>query len=167
MAARQAKLVRQAVAALVLVTAFGAGALAAGANRAPGGQASALAAPATRIVSLVPSATETLFAIGAGGRVVGVSSFDSFPAEVRTLPRVGALLDPDTERILALRPDLVILYGSQVDLQSRLERAGIRTQTYRHGGIAEVFAGLRELWALTGRAADAARIARELQSRID
>ena len=61
---------------------------------------------AQRIVSLVPAVTEMLFAIGAGPQVVGVSSYDHFPPEVEALPKVGALLDPDTERILvaAARP---------------------------------------------------------------
>jgi iron complex transport system substrate-binding protein len=54
-----------------------------------------------------------LFAVGAGPQVVGVSSYDDFPPEAKALPRVGALLDPDTERILSLRPDLVVVYGSQ------------------------------------------------------
>ena len=70
-----------------------------------------------------PAVTEMLFAIGAGPQVVAVSSYDEFPPEVKSLPRVGALLDPDVERILALRPDLVISYGSQTDLQAQLERA--------------------------------------------
>ena len=61
-------------------------------------------APPQRIVSLVPALTEMLFAIGAGPQVVGVSSYDEFPPQVKALPQVGALLDPDVERILALLP---------------------------------------------------------------
>ena len=74
-----------------------------------------------RIISLVPNVTEILFAIGAGPQVVAVSTYDVEPPEVRALPTVGALVDPDTERIIALRPDLVITYGSQVDLQTQLK----------------------------------------------
>ena len=59
-----------------------------------------------RIVSLVPSLTEILFAIGAGPSVVGVDSFSNYPPDVEKLPRVGALVDPDVERILALRERL-------------------------------------------------------------
>ena len=72
-------------------------------------------------MSLVPAVTEMLFAIGAGPQVVGVSSFDTFPPEVEKLPRVGALLDPDIERILSLRPDLVVVYGSQTDSQAQFD----------------------------------------------
>ena len=120
-----------------------------------------------RIVSLVPALTEMLFAIGAGPQVVGVSSYDAFPPEVKKLPRVGALLDPDTERILALRPDLVITYGSQSNAEAQFARAGIRTYSYRHGGIATILESLRELAALTGRRADGDRIASDLQARFD
>jgi iron complex transport system substrate-binding protein len=120
-----------------------------------------------RIVSLVPALTEMLFAIGAGPQVVGVSSYDAFPPEVKTLPRVGALLDPDTERILALRPDLVVTYGSQSNAETQFARAGIGTYSYRHGGIATILASLSELAVLTGHRADGERVARDLQARFD
>lgn len=120
-----------------------------------------------RVVSLVPALTEILFAIGAGPQVVAVSSYDEFPPEAARLPRVGALLDPDGERILALRPDLVLVYGSQIEQQAQFERAGIRTFSYRHGGIGTVLDTIRELGQLTGHPAEAARVARDLQAGIE
>jgi iron complex transport system substrate-binding protein len=120
-----------------------------------------------RIVSLVPAITEMLFAIGAGPQVVAVSSFDEFPAEVKSLPTVGALLDPDTERILSLRPDLVIVYGSQSDLEMRLHRAGIRTFGYRHGGMATTLGTIRDLGAATGHRQKASALVSSLRSRLD
>jgi iron complex transport system substrate-binding protein len=120
-----------------------------------------------RIVSLVPALTEVLFAIGAGPQVVAVSSFDEFPAEVKKLPRVGALLDPDTERILALRPDMVVVYGSQSDLQAQFARARVRTFAYRHGGISTILATIRALGGATGHDAAAATLIRDLQARLD
>ena len=86
----------------------------------------ALRAEARRIVSIVPATTEMLFAMGAGDRVVAVGSYDRFPVEVAKLPRVGALLDPDVERIIAIHPDLVVLYGTQTELRTQLERASRR-----------------------------------------
>jgi len=121
---------------------------------------------ARRIVSLVPGLTEALFAIGAGAQVVGVSSFDEFPPEVKALPKVGALIDPDTERILALRPDLVVVYGSQSDLQTQLARAGIATFNYRHGGIAATLDTIRELGAAAGHQSESDRLAASLQARL-
>ena len=120
-----------------------------------------------RIVSLVPALTEMLFVIGAGPQVVGVSSFDNFPAEVKSLPRVGALLDPDTERMLALRPTLVVTYGSQTELHKQLARAGIKTYVYRHGGIGTILQTMRELGDATGQRAQADRVVRDLQGRLD
>jgi iron complex transport system substrate-binding protein len=122
--------------------------------------------PALRIVSLVPAITEMLFAIGAGPQVVAVSSFDEFPPQVSRLPKVGALLDPDVERILALRPDLVITYGSQSQLESQLARAGIDAFSYRHGGIATVLETLRDLGTTTGHAGEAQRVVEDIRGRL-
>jgi iron complex transport system substrate-binding protein len=127
---------------------------------------SATPAPAKRIISLVPALTEILFAIGAGPQVIAVSSFDDDPPEVLKLPRVGALLDPDTERILALRPDLVLIYGSQSELEEQLETAGIRVFVYRHGGLGDVGPAFRALGERTGRAAEAARTWGEIDKRL-
>src|SRR5476649_137226 len=78
-----------------------------------------------RIVSLVPAVTEMIFAMGDSARVAAVSNYDHFPAEVSRLPRVGGLLDPSVERILAAKPDLVIVYATQKELIERLDRARI------------------------------------------
>jgi len=120
-----------------------------------------------RIVSLVPALTEMLFAIGVGSSVIGVSNFDAFPPDVSRLPRVGALLDPDTERILSLRPTLVLIYGSQTDLQAQFRRAGIRTYVYRHGGIRTIYQSLQELGDATDHRPQADRVVRDLRARID
>jgi iron complex transport system substrate-binding protein len=120
-----------------------------------------------RIVSLVPAVTEMLFAIGAGGQVVAVSSYDEFPPAVKALPRVGALLDPDIERTLGLTPDLVISYGSQTEFQEQLRRAGIRSFSYRHAGLSGIFLTLSELGSATGHTEEAAGLARALRQQLD
>ena len=124
-------------------------------------------APARRIVSLIPAVTEMLFAIGAGPQVVAVSSFDDFPPEVKSLPRVGALLDPDVERILTLRPDLVITYGSQGSVEAQLARAGIKTFSYRHGGVRAILQTLRDLGTATGRVPQAEGKTREIEAKLN
>ena len=118
-------------------------------------------------MSLVPALTEILFAVGAGSQVAGVSTYDDFPPEAKAVPRVGALLDPDVERILSLRPDLVITYGSQAGLEAQLAGAGIRIFSYRHGGIASILRTLREIARVTGHAAEGDRQAREIEGRLD
>jgi ABC-type Fe3+-hydroxamate transport system substrate-binding protein len=120
-----------------------------------------------RIISLVPAVTEMLFAIGAGGRVIAVSSFDRFPPEVATLPRVGALIDPDTERILSLRPDLVAIYHTQQDVRAQLARAQVPVFVYEHAGLADVTATLRQVGQRVGAPGPAAKLASSIEARID
>ena len=91
-----------------------------------------------RIVSLVPAVTEMLFALGAGDRVVGVSDYDTYPPEALERPRVGALINPNLEKIFELQPDIVITYGTQALLRDRLAVAGIRQYPFRHGPIEEM-----------------------------
>jgi iron complex transport system substrate-binding protein len=119
-----------------------------------------------RIVSLIPAVTEMLFAIGAGPQVVAVGSFDTYPPEVASLPRVGALLDPDVERILSLRPDLVMVYGSQTNLREQLERARIPTYVYTHAGLPDVFTTMRAVGARVGREKAAADLAAGIERRV-
>jgi iron complex transport system substrate-binding protein len=76
------------------------------------GRTVALAAPARRIVSLSPASTELLFALGLGGRVVGRTRFDDWPAAAKAVPEVGDGMAPSVEAIAARRPDLVLLYAS-------------------------------------------------------
>jgi iron complex transport system substrate-binding protein len=119
-----------------------------------------------RIISLVPGATEMLFAIGAGPRVVAVSSYDKEPPQVTSLPRVGALLDPDVERILSLKPDLIVVYHSQHDLIRQLERAGVSHFSYVHGGLADIFRTIRDLAVRTGDTEQAARVVKEIEDTL-
>lgn len=120
----------------------------------------------TRIISLIPAVTEMLFAIGAGPQLVAVSSFDHFPPDVESLPKVGALIDPDLERIMALRPDLVVVYGSQQELHRQLERAKIPVYAYSHAGLADITTTIEALGARVGREQAASQLARQITSRI-
>jgi iron complex transport system substrate-binding protein len=122
--------------------------------------------PAKRIVSLIPALTEMTFAIGAGDAVVAVSSYDEDPPQVKSLPKVGALIDPDVERIIALRPDLVLLYASQTDLITQLSRARIPYYEYRHGGLASVTVTIRALGQRTGHAREAEALAADIERRL-
>ena len=132
--------------------------LVAGPDASPAGAPAATQIP-TRIVSLVPSVTEMLFAIGAGPAVAGVGSFDREPPEIERLPRVGGLLDPDLERILSLRPDLAVVYESQTDLRQQLELARVPLFVYTHAGLTDVTQTLRDLGRRVGRGQEADRLA--------
>jgi iron complex transport system substrate-binding protein len=123
-------------------------------------------AAATRIVSIIPATTEMLFAMGAGDRVVAIGSFDHYPPEAERLPRVGALIDPNVERILTLRPDLVVVYGTQADLISQLDRAHIPFYSYTHRGLSDIATTIRALGARVGVDANANALADRLERRL-
>jgi iron complex transport system substrate-binding protein len=122
--------------------------------------------PARRVISIIPATTEMLFAMGAGDRVVGVGSYDRFPPHVDKLPKVGALLDPNVERILALKPDLVVLYGTQTDLRRQLERAGVPIYAYVHRGLPDITDTIRSLGARVGVAAQANALADRIERQL-
>jgi iron complex transport system substrate-binding protein len=107
-----------------------------------------------------------LFAMGAESDVIGVSSFDRFPAEVSSRPKVGGLLDPDTERIITLRPTLVVIYETQVELRDRLASVGIPTWLYRHGSVASIYDTIRGLGHALGRTANADALTHRMQQQI-
>ncbi len=120
-----------------------------------------------RIVSLVPAVTEMLYAIGAGPHMVGVSSFDTYPPEVKSLPKVGGLLDPDIERIISLRPDLVVVSETNTGLRSKLAEAGVATFPYALGDLANVTRTLGRLGTATGFEWQAALVSKTIQGRLD
>jgi iron complex transport system substrate-binding protein len=125
------------------------------------------AVPPYRIVSLIPAVTEMIFAVGAGQRLVGVTSYDHFPREVSRIARVGGLLDPDVERILALKPDLVVVYNTQGELKQRLDRAGIGYYVYEHGTLPDIIATLRTIGARIGFADRSNALAADIEQAID
>ncbi len=95
--------------------------------------------PAQRIVSLQPSFTEAICALGACDRLVGVDRFSTWPEAVKGLPKVGSLRDPDIERILALKPDVVLVRPNH-RLDDKLEKLGIKVLTLNaqtHGDVAQ------------------------------
>ena len=116
-----------------------------------------LRAPPRRIVSLNPSTTELLFAIGAGGRLVGRTTYDRWPDAALALPDLGPGLRPNVEGVLAARPDLVLLYASDDnrDAARRFRAAGVATAAYRVDRIADFRRVTLALGALTGDSAAA------------
>jgi iron complex transport system substrate-binding protein len=108
-----------------------------------------------------------LFAIGAGDQVVGVSSYEIYPPEAKKRPSMGALFDPDVERILATKSDLVIVYGSQTELMSRLQRASVPMFKYEHAGLADITSTIRALGERVGRGARAREVAAAIERDLD
>lgn len=120
-----------------------------------------------RIVSTSPSITETLFALGVGDRVVGVSLYCWFPAEVAKLPKVGTFLRPDVEVIARLKPDLVFLHPGPGAAATQLDRLGIRSVTVERGSFSNVMASIATIGRAAGAGDRADRLRSDLTSRLD
>ncbi len=127
-----------------------------------------LAAPARRIVSLLPSFTEMLFAIGAGDRLVGRTAWCDYPPAALAVPSVGDGIPPNVEAVAARRPDLVVLYrsGPNATAAEQLERLGIRTVLFDLNRLEELAPAARRLGVLTGRRAAGDSLARAMDSLV-
>jgi len=125
-----------------------------------------LAAPARRVVSLLPSFTEILFAIGAGERLVGRTAWCDYPPAALAVPSVGDGMPPNVEAVAARRPDLAVLYrsGPNVTAAEQLERLGVQTVLFDLNRLEELGPVARRLGVLTGRRAAADSLARVMDS---
>jgi len=122
-----------------------------------------LRAPAQRIVSLIPATTEWLFALGAGGAVIGRTTWCDYPEAATAVPNLGDGIAPNLEAIVAVQPDLVLLYHSPANTQAaeRLRGLGIPTLVLRTDNLADLDRHLGLLGRATGRTAvaDSLRVA--------
>jgi len=107
-----------------------------------------------------------LFAMQAGDRVVAVSNYDTYPPEVAKLPRVGGLLDPYVEPLLALKPDLVIVYGTQDELKARLASVGIPMFLYAHRELRDITETMRQIGERIGLRDEAEAAARGIEEHL-
>lgn len=125
-------------------------------------------APPERIVSLVPSVTGILLALGAGDRLVGRTDYDTVSA-VADRPSVGGGLQPAMETLLVLDPDLVIRFAGQSDPATvrRLDASGIRHVAVRPDGIDDVLWSVRQLGRIVGRSGRALALAAEIEAGLD
>lgn len=121
-----------------------------------------------RIVSLAPSVTETLFALGAGGEVVGVSTYCDYPPEAAKIDKVGTFLSPSEEVILAKRPDLLIAVPSpgNRDTVLALERLGLKVLVVDPTTIEGTRRSIVEIGAAVGREREAEALVARLDGEI-
>lgn len=119
-----------------------------------------------RIISMSPSITETLFALGVGNRVVGVTNFCSYPKEACTRPKIGGLLNPSVERWITLKPDLIIHQDDSHKLRINAENLGIPTLAVSMTRLQDIFKTIRTLGEVLGCEPDAQALIAKLQSGI-
>jgi len=127
-----------------------------------------IAFPPQRIVSLAPSVTETLFALGLGDKVVGVTAYCDFPEAARTKEKIGDTLNPNPERLIALKPDLVVMTTAS-QLEKLLRQMGdlnIAVYVTDPRSVGDVLASIRKLGEVTGTTTEAENIVRQMQARI-
>jgi iron complex transport system substrate-binding protein len=122
----------------------------------------------SRIVSLSPTATEMLYAIGAGDQVIAVDDFSNYPAETADkMPGISGY-DPNVEAILALEPDLIVTEGSNPDLIEQIERVGIAHWAGPAAvGLDDVYAQIEQLGAATGHLDTAVALTTDMATRVD
>jgi iron complex transport system substrate-binding protein len=125
--------------------------------------------PPERIVCLTEETVETLYLLGEEHRIVGVSGYAVRPPRVRReKPRVSAFISADFEKIIALRPDLVLTFSDlQADIAAELIRRSIAVHAFNQRDIAGIFAMIRTLGALVGATDKAETLAASLQHRLD
>jgi ABC-type Fe3+-hydroxamate transport system substrate-binding protein len=124
------------------------------------------AATSSRIVSTSPSITETLFALGLGDRVVGVSEYCRFPPAVLKLPKVGTFLKPDAEPIASLRPDLVFVHELSSGSYRRLAALRIPFVVVDRGTLASVFSAILQIAQAAGEPARGDSLVADIERRL-
>ena len=128
-----------------------------------------IVSPPERIISLAPNLTEIVFAVGAGDRLAGVTSYCDFPAAARSKEKVGDTIQPNLERIIALKPDLVLVStSSQLErLTDRLDQLSIPVYVTNPRTVEDVISSIRKIGEVAGVRESAESLAQEMEKRIE
>jgi len=131
--------------------------------------AHAAAAAPRRIVSLAPSVTETIFALGFGDRLVGVTTYCDYPAAAKQLPKIGSFTKPSLEAIVAKRPDLVIGVSSATDPTTarEIERLGLKIRLISLAAVGDILQSIVNVAKLLEATATGATLARHIEAQIE
>lgn len=125
------------------------------------------AAQNPRIVSTAPSVTEMLYALGLGPNVSGVTTFCRYPPDAATKPKVGTFIQPDFERIVALKPTVVFIIKNPIDLGAKLRRLGVRTEELNQDSVKGILESIRTIGSVTHREKESERLAARLRTELD
>jgi iron complex transport system substrate-binding protein len=121
-----------------------------------------------RIVCLTEETTETLYLLGQGHRIVGVSGYTVRPPEARQKPRVSAFINANFDKIASLQPDLILAFSDlQADIVRQLIARGYTVMTFNQRSIAEILRMIRMLGGLVGCSVEAERLAQTLEGDLD
>ncbi|MGB6606013.1 MAG: helical backbone metal receptor [Steroidobacteraceae bacterium] len=133
------------------------------------GRAVTVPAPPLRIVSLAPGATEMLFAAGAGSQVIATVEYSDEPPAARRVPRIGDAVAIDMERLVLLRPDLVVAWpgGGNAAQRAKIARLSIPVYDQQVSRLSDLAPAVRRLGLLAGTQAQAARAATAIEARLE
>jgi len=120
-----------------------------------------------RIISLAPNVTEILFALGQGHRLVGVSSYCTYPPEATRLPKCGGVMDTDLEKILTLRPDAIIIVGRHETVAQFCGRNDIPLVRISPNDMMELYDAIRTIGRAVGCPAEAERLVGKIKTDIE
>jgi len=124
-------------------------------------------APARRVICMSPSVTETVFALGQGDRVVGISQYTTYPPEALKKPQCGGFFNPNFELLLALKPDLVITQGKAEKVSEFCRDHGIRHASLITSDLTSVFEAIRQAGMVLGCDQDAERLCAKMRGQLD
>ncbi len=119
------------------------------------------------IISMAPNITETLFALGLGDRVAGVTRFCTWPPEAWEKPSVGGFLDPNYEMIASLRPDLVLLLPEHANVMEALRELGIPFEVVRNRTVGEILETIRTIGTICGKEIEAGALIADIGRRME
>ncbi|AIS51514.1 ABC-type Fe3+-hydroxamate transport system, periplasmic component [Thermoanaerobacter kivui] len=120
-----------------------------------------------RIVSLAPSITELIYALGAGNKVVGVTDFDNYPPEVKDVPKVGGFKGPNIEAITAQKPDIIFASTlSGKEQMESLEKMGIPVVMLEAKNIDQIYQSIKLIGQITGTEKKGEELIKEMQDKI-
>ena len=122
-----------------------------------------------RIVSLAPSVTETLFALGFGNRLVGVTTYCDYPAEAKKLPKIGGFINPSLEAIAAQRPDLVIgVNDSNHPVKAReMERLGLKVALVSVNSLDDILKSIKSIAYMIGSPEAGEKLVAKIRQQFD
>ncbi len=125
-------------------------------------------APPQRIVSLAPSITEILYAIGIDERIVAVTNFCDYPPQAKDKPKIGGMSNPSLEAVISAKPDIVVMTtdGNPKEFEDRLKQLGIKTYVFKARQFAELPQGIRELGITLGAKEKAYKLAEEIETAL-
>jgi iron complex transport system substrate-binding protein len=124
--------------------------------------------PAERVVSIAPANTEIAFALGAGDKVVGDTTYCDYPEQAKAIDKIGDFSNPSMEKIVALEPDLVLVTGGiQKNLPAKLEKLGIAVYSADPTNLEALYSDLQEMGDLMGVSENATKLVDDMQTQVD